>query len=113
VVRVIEAGDALLVDPLADALLADVQQRAGVVGDELRVTLEAQHLVLDAVGGDRAEVAGGQHRGVRQQLGDLILVTYQQGQFLHRRLHPGRLFGQPIAMDTDAPALARALAAAA
>ncbi|MDT4874016.1 hypothetical protein FQZ97_1092920 [compost metagenome] len=77
------------------------------------MTLEAQHLVVDAVGSNWAKVAGRQQSGVFRQFGYLVLVADQQGQFLQRRGHPGRLMGQAITVRAHPPTLFGALGLAA
>ncbi|MNV53863.1 hypothetical protein D3C71_1460250 [compost metagenome] len=72
---------------------------------EFRVALEAQHLVANVVRRIRAEIAGGDHRSAFRQFGHLVLVTDQQGQLRHLRVHPRRMGRQRIAVDTHAPAL--------
>lgn len=57
------AADGLLVAGLTEKLAAQVEQAQFVVVDKLRVGLEAQHLVANAIGGVRAERAAGQQRG--------------------------------------------------
>src|SRR5690606_29667438 len=74
-VVVVQAGHAALVDRFPQVFAANLQQRPRIVVDEFRVALEAQHLVLDAVGGDRAELAGRQHGGVLRRLRYLVLVA--------------------------------------
>ncbi len=107
---VLKAGHALLVDLLAEKLLAQVQQGAGIVVDELGVALEAQHLIIDMVGRERAEIAGGDHRGILRQGSNLVLMADQQRQLLHHRAHPRRLGRQLVAVGTDTqPWLARSL----
>ncbi|MNN80795.1 hypothetical protein D3C81_1975570 [compost metagenome] len=66
-VFLLQAGDAFRVNLLAQRLLANFQQCPGVVMNELRMALEAQHLIVDVVRGKRAEIAGGDHRGVFRQ----------------------------------------------
>ncbi|MNX89647.1 hypothetical protein D3C86_1216680 [compost metagenome] len=74
--------------------------------------LEAQHLIVDVVGGIGAEIAGGDDCGVLRQRRDLVLVTDQQRQFFAHRAHPWRLGGQFVVVGADAPALGRTLALA-
>jgi len=45
--------------------------------NELRMTLKAQHLIIDVIGGKRAKVAGRNYRGVLRQSGHLILMADQ------------------------------------
>src|SRR5436305_1598171 len=67
--------------------------------------LEAQHLILDVVGANRAEVTGSQQRGLLWQAGDLILVADQQLQLVQSRAHPLGLACQTITVHANAPAL--------
>jgi hypothetical protein len=78
-----QAGHGFLIDLITQVVLARIEQCAGIVVDELRVALEAQHLVANVVRRIRAEIAGGDHRGAFRQLGDLVLVADQQGQLGH------------------------------
>ena len=77
---VLQAVDTLGVGRLTDMLLAQVEQRARIVMHKLGVALEAQHLITDAVRGNRAELTACEQSGVIRQFGDLILMTDQQGQ---------------------------------
>lgn len=90
-------------------MLAQFEQFAGIVVDELGMPLEAQHLVADGVGGIGTEVAGSDHPRVFRQPGDLVLVADQQGQVRQRRAHPVGPFVQLVLVDAHAPALAGAL----
>lgn len=50
--------------------------------------LEAQHLIVDVVRSERAEIAGSNDRGVFRERGDLVLMADQQGQlFLTGLIH--------------------------
>ena len=72
---VLQAVNTLGVGRLTDMLLAQVEQRTRVAMDKLRMALETQHLIADAVRGNRAELATGEQCGVCRELGDLILMT--------------------------------------
>ena len=101
----LEAIHALLIDLLTEMLLAQIEQCPRVVVNELWMPLEAQHLILDVVGANRAEVAGSEQCGLFRQAGDLILVTDQQLQLVQRRAHPLGLVLQSVAVYAHTPAL--------
>ena len=72
-----QAGHAVCVDFFTQGRLKNLQQLAGLIMDKFRVPLEAQHLVADVIGGERAKLAGGDDRGIVRQGGDLVLVADQ------------------------------------
>ena len=63
-VFLLQAGHAFAVNLRTQRFLTQIQQRPRVIVDELRVALEAQHLIVDVVRGKRAEIARGDDGGV-------------------------------------------------
>ena len=107
-----QAGDTAAVDLLAQMFLAQVKQGPRIVVDKLGVALEAQHLIIDVVGGKRAEITGSNDRGVLRQGRNLVLMADQQRQVLDHRVHPRCLGSQFVLVGAHAPALSGALALA-
>ena len=64
VVVALQAGHAVAVDLFTQGCLKYFQQLTGIVVNKLRMALEAQHLIVDVVSRERAEITGGDNRGV-------------------------------------------------
>ena len=95
----------MLVHLVAIDILANIQDRAGVIRHKLGMPLKAQHLIADVIGRNWAERTAGQYRGVNRGLGHLVLVTDQQRQLFGMGLQPLGLFDYLILMHTNTPAL--------